>query len=159
MKILRHLSILLLVVVIVSCSSIVSGTKQKVSVTTNPNAAVVITSSSGVEFYNGSAPVEIKLPRKNEYSVKIQLEGFQEENVLITKSFNTWYIGNLCFGGIIGFVVDAVNGAMWNLEPEVISIDLKTASNGKTEETFAVFRAIDDNGELRTLVIPMIKKG
>ena len=158
MKTVKILSIILLALMVVSCSSIINGTKDKVSVTTNPDATVVIKSTSGLEFYNGSAPVEIELPKKNEYTVSIKLEGYKEEQIIITKSLEGWYIGNICCGGLVGLVIDAVDGAMWKLEPNKINITMKVASNGRVKETYALLRTIDDNGEIRTLVVPMIKQ-
>ena len=158
MKKIKILSFILLAFMVVSCSSIINGTSDKVSVTTDPNANVIIKSTDGLEFYNGSAPVEVKLPKKKEYTVSIKLDGYKEEQVVITKSLEGWYWGNICCGGLVGLVIDAVDGAMWKLEPNKINITMKVASNGKVKETYALLRTIDDNGEIRTLVVPMIKQ-
>jgi hypothetical protein len=55
-------------------------------------------------------------------------------------------------------IIDAVNGAMWKLEPNQIMVSLVTASVNKFDtQIYAVFRALDDKGQVRTLVIPLLK--
>ncbi len=39
-----------------------------------------------------------------------------------------WYIANILIGGIIGFIVDAADGAMFNQSPSQIHAILKTAA-------------------------------
>ena len=88
----------------------------------------------------------------------INLAGYQEARIHISKEFDPLFLGNLLCGGVIGMIVDASNGAMNKLTPESINVTLVTASieNG-TKEVYAVCRIIDDEGQLKTMVIPLIK--
>jgi len=142
-----------------SCASIIHGTKQDISITSSPEAAdLTVKTAGGVVSFTGKTPATVKLRRKNEYDVFINLAGYQEAKVHINKNFDALYLDNIVCGGIIGLIIDASNGAMNKLEPNVINVTLVTASiNEGTKEIYAVFRAMDSEGQLRTLVIPLIK--
>jgi len=142
-----------------SCASLMHGTKQDISITSSPEAAdVQVKTAGGVVAFTGQTPATVKLARKDEYDVFINLAGYQESTVHINKEFDSIYLGNILCGGIIGLIIDASNGAMYNLAPEVINVTLVTALIDKdTKETYAVFRSMDSQGQLRTLVIPLIE--
>lgn len=149
--------IIALAILIVGCATIISGTKQNVSINSTPaSAMVVVKTTGGVEFFSGATPATCKLPRKNEYIVYINLEGYKEKQIPINKDINMWVIGNLLCGGVLGFVIDAVDGAMWKLEPETIHVTLVTALKDGVKTKYAVFGALDDNGQLRTLAVPLV---
>lgn len=141
------------------CASILHGTKQDVSVTSSPEAAdVTIKTSGGVVVFNGKSPTAIKLARNSEYDVFVSLKGYQETKVHINKSFDALYLGNIICGGIIGLIIDAANGAMNKLEPNVINVTLVVASGDRDgQETYIVFRAMDADGQIKNLVVPLVK--
>ena len=159
----KSLIVLFLIILIttffVGCATIIHGTTQEISITSTPEAAdVTIKTAGGAISSTGTTPATFELSRKNEYDVFINLAGYQEESVHINKEFDALYLGNILCGGIVGLIVDAANGAMNNLEPSVINVTLFTASvDQNNKQTYAVFRAMDHEGQLRTLVIPLIK--
>ncbi len=157
-KTLLALSIILTVITLFGCASIVKGTKEDVSVTSNPSAHVVITAKSGEVFFDGYSPVTTSLPKKNEYTVKVTIDGYQDQIVQITKEFEMWTIGNILCGGIIGLVVDAVDGAMWKLEPNEINVSLVTVEADTEETVYLVFHALDASGQLRSHAVPFLPK-
>jgi hypothetical protein len=114
-----------------SCATIVSGSKQYVKFSSNPSTATIFIDEVEV----GKTPFEIKLARKSEHSVMIKLEGYQTYETKLTKKFNGWYIGNILFGGLIGIIVDPITGAMYNLTPNEINAQMSKGtafrSNGK----------------------------
>lgn len=115
----------LILLITTSCATIVSGTKQNVKFSSNPSSATVFID----EVEMGKTPFEIRLSRTNEHSVMIKLDGYQTYETKLTKSFNAWYLGNIVFGGIIGLVVDASTGAIYNLTPSEINAEM---NNGTT---------------------------
>lgn len=159
-KLLLFFGLCVVTVFIISCATIIKGTSQDISINSSPTkASVVIKTTGGVETFTGTTPTTAKLSKKKEYVVTISLEGYKETTVQITQSFEAWTIGNILCGGVLGLVIDAVDGAMWKLEPEQIMVSLVTASNeGGESRLYAVFRAIDDQGQLRTLSVPLIKE-
>ncbi len=155
----RTMVIPICLLVFAGCASIISGTKQDVTISSSPGSAnIVIKSSKGIEVFRGATPVRVELKRKYSYQVSIALPGYREENVYIDNNFNAWYLGNIICGGLIGLVIDAINGAMYTLEPDMISVSLVTAyaPDGSRGE-YAVFRALDDLGQLRVMFVPLIK--
>ena len=140
-----------------SCATIFSGTDQAVNVETQPvSADVVIKADTGIVFYEGEAPATVDLPRKNEYTVTVSMDGYEERTVPITQGFNAWVVGNLICGGIPGGVVDLLTGAWYELQPTQVSIELRQAYNGNESKVFVVFNAMDEQGQLRSMAVPMI---
>lgn len=138
------------------------GTSQTVSISSTPaQADVVITRAAAGQFstpvYQGTTPATVKLKRKYEYIVKISLSGYQTIEVPIEGEFNNWVIGNLCCTGLLGLAIDFMNGAAKTLEPDQINVSLVTALlPDKDKAVYAVFSAVDDNGQLRVLSVPLI---
>ncbi len=138
-----------------SCATIVSGSKQNVKFDSNPGAARIFID----EIEVGKTPFEIKLARKSEHSVMIKLEGYQTYQTTLTKKFNGWYVGNILFGGLIGVIIDPITGAMYNLSPSEINAQLNKGtaflSNNKNIYV-AVTLEIDPNwkkiGQLEKVV-------
>ncbi|MDP8237445.1 MAG: hypothetical protein P9X24_00010 [Candidatus Hatepunaea meridiana] len=77
-------------------------------------------------------------------------------NCRSSQTFNMWFVGNLICGGILGMIVDYVSGAMWHLEPNMIHVELVTAYKDGKMQRYAVLGALDDEGQLRTLAVPLI---
>jgi len=152
----------LLGIVAAGCATIMKGTDQEIRVNSTPvGAKVTIKTMGGVQVYEGLTPVKAKIPRKNEYTVTVALEGYKEVTSNIThESIEGWFWGNLICGGVIGIVVDVVNGAMHHLGPEEISVVLVTAyREGNERVLYAVFQALDSQGQLRSLAVPLVEDG
>jgi hypothetical protein len=114
-----------------SCATIVSGSKQNVKFASTPSMATIYVDEVEV----GKTPFEIKLPRKSEHTVMIKLDGYQTFQTKLTKKFNAWYIGNIAFGGLIGIIIDPITGAIYNLTPSEVNAQMSKGtafrSNGK----------------------------
>jgi hypothetical protein len=176
-------SVLLVALASAGCATIFKGTSQNVTVSSSPSgASVVIRSTAGFDVFEGMTPASVRLAKKYEYRVTVSAPGYEDVHVPITHAFEGWFIGNLICGGIIGFVIDAVDGAMWNLEPGMVSVSLHSAGGRMTTldadpsapnadapvaditvptgdaRVYAVFHARDAAGQLRSLAIPMVRK-
>jgi len=148
-----------LVVLLSNCASIIHGTRQEVSINSVPTEGdLVVQKEGGLVVFQGKTPATCTLERKYTYDVTINLAGYQEAKVHISKEFDAIYLGNIICGGVIGLIVDAANGAMYKLVPETIQVTLVQASidNGESE-VYVVCRIVDDEGQLRTLAFPLIK--
>ena len=103
------------------CASIIHGTRQSVMVTSTPPATVKL---DGV--VQGESPLKLQLRRGDRtQEVKLEKEGCQPSSVSVVRKFSAWYIGNIVFGGAIGIIVDAADGAMWRRAPESVDILLR----------------------------------
>ncbi|TRX16225.1 PEGA domain-containing protein [Flavobacterium franklandianum] len=103
-----------------SCATIISGSKQNVKFASNPSSATIFIDEVEV----GKTPFELKLARNSEHDVQVKLDGYQTYQTSLTKKFNAWYLGNILIGGIIGLIVDPITGAIYNLSPNEINAKL-----------------------------------
>jgi hypothetical protein len=121
---------LALTLLITSCATILSGSKQNVKFSSNPSTATVIIDDTEV----GKTPFEMKLARGSEHNVSIKLEGYKTFQVKLTKKLNGWFIGNVLIGGLIGIIVDASTGAMYNLTPTDIYAEMANGTAFKSNK-------------------------
>lgn len=121
-------------VVATGCASIVKGTDQKVSFSSEPSEAkVVITDArEGTEILVGSTPFTASLKRgagyfkKAKYSVTVEKPGYNRETIMLEGTPGGWYMGgNIIVGGMGWLIVDPATGAMWTLEPNDVKVILK----------------------------------
>ncbi len=153
MKTAALLLALLSSVLLGSCATIISGTSQEVSISSTPRAKIEIKANTGMVYYSGESPAVLTLPRNHSYTVTIQASGYASQTMLITKQFNAWFIGNIIF--IPGGIVDAITGAMWNLEPSLLAVTLERVSARGQQQLELVFTSLDEQTRGRTLRIPL----
>jgi PEGA domain len=129
----NFLMVLTVIGLTTSCASIIHGPNQSVDFSSQPSGAKI--TIDGKDY--GVTPKSIDLRRKGrlkgeisekkEYAVKVEMEGYYPYEMKIKREMDGWFLGNLLFGGIIGIIVDASNGAMYKLTPDQI-----VAQMGKT---------------------------
>ncbi len=141
-----------------SCASIAHGPTQIVDFSSQPSGATI--TIDGKEF--GKTPQSIELRRKGrekgdkskkqQYDVKISLNGFYPYEIKIKREMDGWFLGNLLFGGLIGIIVDASNGAMYKLSPDQVIAQMNSNATGMINSHddrvyVAVTMKIDPNWE------------
>lgn len=128
------------------CASIMGGSKQTVSITSEPTgASYTIYNKKGQAIDSGTTPATVTLkagagyftPQK--YIVKCTKAGCRECEVPIQSGVSGWYIGgNLIFGGLIGYlVVDPLTGAMWTLKDCHVDMNAPPRTEG-TNDTLTI---------------------
>lgn len=103
------------------CASIVKGTTQSIPVASDPAGAVVKLDGN----YVGETPTKIEVKRKTDHLVTIEKEGYQVASIAVTRNIGGAVFGNIIAGGLVGWGVDAMSGAQYNLTPVTISATLK----------------------------------
>jgi hypothetical protein len=103
-----------------SCSSIINGRSQQVTVTSDP---------SGASFtVNGEqelkTPAVFKLKRKNDHIIVFDNPGYQQERTVLKHMVSGWVAGNIFLGGPIGLGVDAMTGGMYQIVPDALHMRL-----------------------------------
>ena len=122
----KYLSLIMLVCLLCVCSffsgcaSIIHGSTQKISVSSNPAGAKIQADGNSV----GNAPVSVELKRKTDHILVFTKDGYKQEQVTIMHVVSGAVYGNIAAGGLIGWGVDAATGAQFKLVPETISMDL-----------------------------------
>jgi len=129
----RIISIVSLVTIffVSGCASIVSKSNYPVAINSVPDGATItITAKNGQQIYKGKTPTTVTLKSGAgfftgaSYIVKFEKPGYEPQTAFIERQLDGWYIGNVLFGGLIGFlIVDPATGAMWKL-PDGISVTL-----------------------------------
>lgn len=150
------------VALIVGCASIMTGTSQDYNIKTKPEGAHVKIEHGpnlvkNIFVWEGNTPAIVKLRREYEYKVTIALDSYKTEEILLSHDTNGWVWWNLLCGGVLGFAIDLTNGAAKKLQPDELNIELVTAVGfNRSKSMYAIFSALDSNGELRILSLPLI---
>ena len=129
--------LLLTLATLTGCASIVSKSTYPVTFDSNPTgASLIIRDESGNTIYKGSAPTTLTLDASDgffdaaTYTVEAMLAGHNPGRASITAGLDGWYIGNILFGGLIGWlIVDPATGAMWKLDSRLM-VNLGVSSDG-----------------------------
>lgn len=155
---------LLCLALLAGCASIVSGTTQDISVSSQPSGArISVLDAHGLEVASGQTPVTLSLERGDgffragRYKVIVEKAGFAKREFQVKGDLNAgWYLlGNFLLGGPIGWIiVDPLTGAMWNLSPRSLSSALEVAGIGN-EGSLHVALAQDLSAELMALATPV----
>lgn len=145
MKKIVFLSVLTISLVVTSCATIVSGSKQKVSFNSTPAKASVFVN----DVQLGYTPFEAKLKRGVKvHKVKIVLDGYKPYEATLTRKFNGWYMGNIAIGGLIGMIVDISTGAVYRISEKELNVSLEnnvSMTKFKDEVYVAVVMEADKN--------------
>lgn len=124
---LRKISILV-VLFFTSCATIIHGTRQKINFVSSPPGASVSVNNVN----KGETPLLLKLKRGDDHLVQMSLPSYQSFQTTLTQKFDALIFGNLIFGGLIGAIVDVVDGATYKLAPEK-DVPLQNATYEKDE--------------------------
>lgn len=111
-----RLFVVLSFLVLIGCATVVRGTKQKVSISSEPAGALVIIGN--IEY--GNTPLVTELSRKVDHNVTLELEGYEPYVTIIVSQKDMAMAGNALAGGCIGLGVDAKTGAGRTLNPDNI---------------------------------------
>jgi PEGA domain-containing protein len=103
-----------------ACATVIHGGRQDVGISSTPTGALVRV--DGTEA--GRTPVILPLVRGRHHVVEVSADGYLPCSATVTRSTSGWVWGNLFIGGLIGLGMDALSGAMWQLDPESIYCDL-----------------------------------
>ncbi len=137
-KILTLGFVVLFVFTFTNCATIIHGSQQSVSISSNPSKAFVTVDGREI----GKTPLTIDLKRKDHHTVEINLDGYLPYETKFTRKVDGWIAGNIIFGGIIGLAVDAITGGMYKLTPDQISADLKNGNTTLLESKDGLYIAV-----------------
>lgn len=116
---------LLLAIMVLSqgCATILSGSKQRVRVTSTPSGADVLLNGKKV----GTTPAKIRVPRRDGGVVEVQKEGQRPQTELLSGTkFNPMMLVNIPFSLLImPWVIDMLTGANKRLDKNKLDFVLK----------------------------------
>jgi len=108
---------------VAACATIMHGTSQQVGINSQPTGAMVAVDSLPA----GSTPVAAKLARKRSHRISLTMPGYQTFEIATTRKTSGWVWGNIVFGGLIGLIVDASTGGLYDVRPEQVNAQLARA--------------------------------
>lgn len=96
-----------------SCASIISGTKADIVLNGNIDEPIDIQTDCK-SYTQQVLPTTVQVKRgKKASKIEMSSENHEFNDILVSKEANGWVLGNLAFGGIVGFIVDFADGAAW----------------------------------------------
>ena len=97
------------------CATILSGTSQNITISSEPPGAHV-----KIGLQSGKTPVTLQVPKGKDYPVEVTYES--KKKVLgLTRTFDAIGLINILFWP--GFIVDAVSGAITKYDPDTFMVD------------------------------------
>jgi len=115
-----------------------NGDIISVPVHTSPSEATV--TLNGTTY---KTPANVLVPRgEGRFQLQINKEGYRSVSIYLNQSIDGWIWGNILFGGLIGLVVDFATGKAYDIDPDVITLNLQNNSVSQT-----------DNGSLRIVLV------
>lgn len=100
-----------------SCATVVRGTKEPMTFTSEPSGAEVTTTAG----YACVTPCTVEIPRNKDFVATYKKVGYEPTTIDVTTSISgagaTGLVGNAIVGGIIGVGVDTVSGATLDHRP------------------------------------------
>ncbi len=103
------------------CATIVQGSNQNLTISTDPAGAHCSVDRAGTHLgMVNPTPGSVRIDKsKNDLTVTCEKDGFRTATVSRTASFGGMTFGNLIAGGAVGLIVDAASGANYSYPSEV----------------------------------------
>lgn len=130
---------------LVGCASIVSDSKYPVNISSSPKGAKLsVEDDSGRTIFTGRTPANVTLNASEgffqaaEYTIICEKEGSYSRTTTLNSGLDGWYVGNILFGGLIGWlIVDPATGAMWKLDDNV-HVNLEAKESASIEKSLHI---------------------
>ena len=122
--------LLLMVIAFSSCATIFSGTKQKISVNSQPTGARIYVNG---QDQNVITPTTINVKRGKSATYTFQLQGYPDGVVNAQSVINPLFFGNLLLGLIVGMAVDMGTGAWREYYNTNVSYNFVTQQESTTK--------------------------
>jgi hypothetical protein len=121
MRLPEALLIIFLLVALNGCATIMHGSMQDISVTTDPADADLVVDGN----LHYKSPATIAMKRKDDHTVEVSRAGYKNEKVDIKGTMSAAVLGDFLAGGAIGYGIDAATGAQIRLVPEKVEVRLQ----------------------------------
>lgn len=127
--------LLLSLLVLSACATASQGTKQKIIVNSDPQNAEVITSHG---YGCDETPCSFYVPRNSSFEVRISKPGFSTKTVKIKPILSSVgaakTLGSVVLGGVVAGGYDIYKGAVLELSPNEVDVELDNLSTLLFEE-------------------------
>lgn len=118
---------------VTGCATMTRGTTQSFVVESSPPGASVETTNG---FSCVATPCTFKMPRKEAFTATVSMPGYVTERHAVDSRMSggggAAMAGNILVGGIIGAGVDASSGALNDLTPNPLIVELEREGSAST---------------------------
>lgn len=120
---------------ITGCATIVKGSTQTLTVQTEPDGANCELTREGQTIGAiNPTPGTVQIDKnKNDIEITCKKKGYSNAVVTVSSTFQSWTVGNILLGGLIGIAVDASSGAI-NEYPSSVELKLMPDKFSSTED-------------------------
>lgn len=117
---LKGLFVLVMAIALSGCATIVDSGPDMIPVRSDPSGASIYVNGMLV----GKTPSTVTLNRASSGTILIEKKGYEPITIQKHKTLNAWLIGNLCFGGIPGLIIDVAtnNHQKFNSTPVMVNL-------------------------------------
>lgn len=112
-----------LVLFVSACATLVSGTKQVITINSNVVGAEVYMDGLLI----GKTPFMGEVP-KGKKTLLIKKDGYKDYNASLSTSLEPMFWGNIIIGGTLGSITDFASGAAYAYAPASYQVELYSAS-------------------------------
>lgn len=125
-KIFSYIVLVSVMFSLTGCATVLTGTNQKVPVSSNPAGATVSVDGAG----SYTTPTTLTLQRKMDHVLVFTKQGYRQADVRLMHVISGAVAGNILLGGLIGWGVDALTGAQYKLAPETVNVVMEKEEKG-----------------------------
>jgi hypothetical protein len=128
-------SIVFLTALASGCATLTSGSKQAISLNTDPDGATCDLVREARPLASlATTPGQVQVDRERAaIDIACRKSGYQLADLHVESMVDDWTFGNILIGGVIGFAVDAATGAMRQY-PQYITLTLVPEEFATAEE-------------------------
>jgi hypothetical protein len=133
MKRIKSLAAFAAIVASCGCSSVLHGSRQKLFITTTPEACTVSVDGGPAQLL----PCDVYVTRSSPHILRLEKEGFKPATITTAKKFDPITVLDCLFPapGFIGaFGFDFITGAAWMQQPSVIAVTLEPAEPAESRD-------------------------
>jgi hypothetical protein len=120
--------VLALTAVVAGCASITKGSHQMISISSNVDGADLYLDGMKI----GTTPFTGEVP-KNKKALTVEKAGYRTETIVLSKSLEGMFWGNIITGGTLGSLTDFATGAAYAYAPASYQVDLKSNDQSATD--------------------------
>ena len=111
------------------CCSMMTGTKQEISVTSDPSGAQVRTAQG----HRTITPGILTLSKKGHYVVTVEYAGYHSQSKGLIRKWNNWLWADILWDwGIITWPLEFWSGAAYEFRPKSLHFDMRKLETADT---------------------------
>jgi len=132
-----------IIILLVSCATVTTGTKQEIAVSTNPVGANCTIYQEGIMVNEAKmTPATITISKADVSVVFLcKKKGYLDNTGVLAANYEGMTWGNVLIGGLIGFAIDATSGSVRSYTPEIM-INMIPDSFGSITERDVFFDSL-----------------